>query len=443
MEERMDLLDRDSFINNVVKLVNQLADNKRGCCFAIEGDWGIGKSFVMEEIEATLAQEQSEKSGNNRYFLFHYNCWQYDYYEEPAIAIISAMISSIKKEEAVLGTDIDDFVKSGYEIAWEKFKEIADLCIKNKIGIGLISLVEDIKNTQQKNTNEEYGFNTLFSFSQTIEGVRKKLQEMATEKTIVLFVDELDRCIPHYAIKVLERLHHIFYGLKNVIVVMAIDRKQLAHSVEEMFGIDSYMDVEKYLRKFIDFSMRLECGTLNDYFFQKYSYYFGRAFPIDNQQQEELRKLFSELFKGVDIRRQEKIIEKANVVNSTICNEMVDISVLVFEILYEILKLWKFGDMSCFVQINDVYDISVEKNIGKKRYKMLNVLESNHIKPAPPDSPRQKQICDSIWGRILWYFANIFNKETLPYVSPSEKDDWLEDQVKIVKSYCKFCEQIE
>lgn len=102
----------------------------------------------------------------------------------------------------------------------------------------------------------------MFNFSQTIEMVRKDLQEMAEQRTILLVVDELDRCIPQYAIKVLERLHHIFYGLDNLIVILAIDRRQLEHSVEEMFGINSLedkrIDVEKYLKKFIDFSMELD-----------------------------------------------------------------------------------------------------------------------------------------------------------------------------------------
>ena len=48
---------------------------------------------------------------------------------------------------------------------------------------------------------------------------------------------------------------------------MAIDRKQLEHSVEEMFGArkdESSIDIEKYLKKFIDFSMVLDNGTINE-----------------------------------------------------------------------------------------------------------------------------------------------------------------------------------
>lgn len=53
MGERIDLLNREGFVDNVIKVVNQLSDIKRGCCFAIEGGWGVGKTFVIEEIEET------------------------------------------------------------------------------------------------------------------------------------------------------------------------------------------------------------------------------------------------------------------------------------------------------------------------------------------------------------------------------------------------------
>lgn len=236
MDKRLDLLNREEFVGNVIKIVNQLSDIKRGCCFAIEGGWGVGKTFVIEEIEKQLKVPQSEETNSDRYFVFHYNCWQHDYYDEPAVAIISAMLASIKEDDALLSKDIDNTIKAGYELAKEKFKEIAGLYIENRIGINLISLADGIKGKQDEMEDAENEFDEMFNFSQTIEKVRNKLQEIAEDRTIVLFVDELDRCIPQYAIKVLERLHHIFYELDNVVVVMAIDRKQLEHSVEEMFG---------------------------------------------------------------------------------------------------------------------------------------------------------------------------------------------------------------
>lgn len=215
MDKRIDLLNRDSFVENVIKVVNQLSDIKKGCCFVIEGGWGIGKTFVIEGIEEKLKVIQSEETNNDRYFVFHYNCWQHDYYEEPAVAVISAMLTSIKEDEVLLNKEADNLVKAGYGFAKEKFKEIAGLYVENRIGINLISWAGDIDSKKQEAESDEWEFDRMFNFNQTIEKVRKKLQEIAEERTIVLFVDELDRCIPQYAIKVLERLHHIFYGLDN------------------------------------------------------------------------------------------------------------------------------------------------------------------------------------------------------------------------------------
>lgn len=277
MDKRLDLLNREEFVGNVIKIVNQLSDIKRGCCFAIEGGWGVGKTFVIEEIEKQLKVPQSEETNSDRYFVFHYNCWQHDYYDEPAVAIISAMLASIKEDDALLSKDIDNTIKAGYELAKEKFKEIAGLYIENRIGINLISLADGIKGKQDEMEDAENEFDEMFNFSQTIEKVRNKLQEIAEDRTIVLFVDELDRCIPQYAIKVLERLHHIFYELDNVVVVMAIDRKQLEHSVEEMFGKGkSSIDIEKYLKKFIDFSVVLDNGVLNEFYWRKYKTYIDK-----------------------------------------------------------------------------------------------------------------------------------------------------------------------
>lgn len=61
MDKRLDLLNREEFVGNVIKIVNQLSDIKRGCCFAIEGGWGVGKTFVIEEIEKQLEVPQSEE----------------------------------------------------------------------------------------------------------------------------------------------------------------------------------------------------------------------------------------------------------------------------------------------------------------------------------------------------------------------------------------------
>lgn len=445
MDKRLDLLDREKFVGSVIKIVNQLSDIKRGCCFAIEGGWGVGKTFVIEEIEERLIVIQSEETNCDRYFVFHYNCWQHDYYEEPAVAIISAMLASIKEDEALLSKDIDNTVKAGYKLAKEKIKEIAGLYIENKIGINLISWAEDFKNNKEINQKAENEFDEMFNFSQTIEKVRKKLQEIAAERTIVLFVDELDRCIPHYAIKVLERLHHIFYGLDNVVVVMAIDRKQLEHSVEEMFGVrkdESSIDIERYLKKFIDFSMVLDIGTMNESYWEKYETYFDKFKINDSDNREKACCILSIFLAGIDIRNQEKIIEKAYLIHCFLCNEPLDISVWVFEMMYATLKFLKISSIGAIFPVNNEIYIGAENELGQKRADLVRILKTQNIRVG--DDGKTKLIASNLYGVLYWHFINIFHSnEVNIYIDEYNFRENREKELEVVKKYCELCEMVK
>lgn len=49
--EKIDILNRGGFINHVVKIVNKIAADKGNMTFAINGDWGCGKTFVLDKIQ--------------------------------------------------------------------------------------------------------------------------------------------------------------------------------------------------------------------------------------------------------------------------------------------------------------------------------------------------------------------------------------------------------
>lgn len=440
MGERIDILNRKHFVDNTVRIVNQLSDNNKGCCFAIEGSWGIGKTFVLEKIEKELKREEE------KFFLFHYNCWKYDYYEEPAVAIISAMISSIQEDKTLVNRDLEDTVKSGYDFLGEKMKEIAGIYLENKIGVNLISWADEIKRTKDENTEEMYKFNKLFNFSQAIEKVRENLQEIARERTIVFVVDELDRCVPQYAIKVLERLHHIFDSLENVIVIMAIDRKQLEHSVEEMFGIGNdtgrSMDVEKYLRKFIDFSMELDYGKIDTTFERKYEDYFSKFSVREDGDSYKLSVVLSQLLNTLDIRQQEKMMEKVHLVHSIVCNEKVDISVLGFEVMFEVLELWDFEDKKDLVLINDANYTNLEQKLGNYKVVLLKEIEKKSWDHRLTMNGKKIAIND-VLGKMFWYFANIFNRDNIPYMNMKEPDIEVEKCLKVTKKFCEIHQYIK
>ena len=102
-EERnkLDALNRENEISELFRIVQSASINRAFCSFAIEGTWGVGKTFILERLEEKLELEQNEETKDNRYFVFHYNCWKYDYYEEPAIAIISVLKDKVENANKI------------------------------------------------------------------------------------------------------------------------------------------------------------------------------------------------------------------------------------------------------------------------------------------------------------------------------------------------------
>ena len=293
MSSKEDVLDRKNFIQQVIDLTKVVSENRKSCCFAIEGEWGSGKSFVLEKIQEYL--EKEKLNGRDQFFVVRYDCWEYDYYEEPVMAIISVLRDTIKSYMDLVSEETQKFI---FSTAKNAITKIGIDILKAKTGIDLEGCIEKGEDNAQL-------YDRYFGFRDTIENVRKVLNDLTKDQTVVIIVDELDRCLPPYAIKVLERIHHIFNETENVVVIVAMEKKQIENSLHQIYGTG--MDVDQYLKKFISFSVKLDNGSARN-FLTKYA---GFTDMFNIQQKDEMEEFLANITSGIDIRTQEKIFEKA------------------------------------------------------------------------------------------------------------------------------------
>ena len=141
-EQKMkkDILNRKEFVDMIMNFSKALSDSKKGYCFAIDGKWGSGKTFVLEMLEEQLRVYQSEETKDNQFFVFHYNCWQYNYYDEPTIAIVSAMKNAIEDENSFLGANVDSKVKASYELVKAEIKRMAGNLAEKHLGVNVVDV---------------------------------------------------------------------------------------------------------------------------------------------------------------------------------------------------------------------------------------------------------------------------------------------------------------
>ena len=88
----IDILNRQEIVARLMELLTTLSNTKGSCTFALNGRWGSRKTFVLKMVERQLRDYQA----GEKFAVFHYNCWEYDYYDEPLIAIVSSMLDSIR-----------------------------------------------------------------------------------------------------------------------------------------------------------------------------------------------------------------------------------------------------------------------------------------------------------------------------------------------------------
>ena len=210
-----DVLERNGSIYNFLNLIYSINTK---CTISIDGDWGTGKTFFVKQVEYIMnllnnssngelepkiqsfvdiiKNKLSEKNintyGNAR--AIYYNACEYDYFQEPILTIIANIIknnSNIKidvpKIKESIAEKIDKVISS--------FKFGASYQRPNGDTIGL-----EIQKQRGKHKNSI--IDEILLDKELEENFKTLLEELLVEKSnrLVIFIDELDRCNPNFAV---------------------------------------------------------------------------------------------------------------------------------------------------------------------------------------------------------------------------------------------------
>lgn len=319
--EKLDILNREEFVDKLVNLTENISANKTSTSFAINGVWGCGKSFVLDMYEERLTEIQSEETATDKYFVIRYNCWKYDYYEEPLVAIVAAMIDIINQKTKLWNDEQKKARVLGVlRAVGTTLLSMVNAGVKDKVGVDIKNTYETLKTNvqaEEEKVEKSHEYDVYFSFNQVLHRLQKLIAELSQDQTVVFMVDELDRCLPEYSIKVLERLHHLTQNSSNVITVLSMDKEQLKTSVKQIFGFDK---PEKYLEKFIQFEIKLDCGEISELITEKYSEYIN-LFEDSCSVIDSIEEFIQVIFKGINVRTQEQIIKRAATAHTLLFNE--------------------------------------------------------------------------------------------------------------------------
>ncbi len=257
-----DPIKRNQEIADFISLIEKI---EGGYSIFLNASWGDGKTvfvkqaaLVLRALNAKLESDeclcsvvQSKEGFSGRdhdglYMPVYYNSWKNDSLGDP----LPTLIASIATEY-----DLHELEKEGPVIT-QAVTGILDALLK-PLNLNILAELKSATSGKDYLAAYEERKELQTKVSCLIEAA---LAERANK--LVLFIDELDRCSPIFALRLLEELKFLFENDK-VILIFSTDMQQLASVISGAYG-ESF-DGAKYLGRFYDRIIPLSKPAANIY----------------------------------------------------------------------------------------------------------------------------------------------------------------------------------
>lgn len=248
-------------------LTNYLDGNEHIKVLNINSPWGSGKTFFLENWKLQLSEER---------VCVKFNAWECDYSGDAFISLAASIreqLFELTGGAATANQNIKSFTEAASKVIIAATPALAKGVLKKFTGIDAGTLSEHIDQSYISEAAEKAVESLISKNKETLESVKNfksNLSELLSwasnhindqeKKPTYIFIDELDRCRPTFAIELLERIKH-FFDIENCIFIVATDTEQLRHSIKAIYG--EGFAAERYIKRFFDAEFTLDNSDIS------------------------------------------------------------------------------------------------------------------------------------------------------------------------------------
>lgn len=277
-----DAFGRQELAKNVVK--NILTKMETPNVLGIYGDWGTGKTTFLHYLQMVITGKQKDEKGEDQDIeglkdfrtsqgsldkieMVHFEPWKYEYAKDTDL--LFALFEKIKKDLNIGDTSWAPVANAALKLSTDFIKHSLNSIIKNRVGLDIQEVAGNMGNALDAVRVEKYGkilplyeswfseFDELQKFFR--EFINAGLAKKGKEK-LIIFIDDLDRCLPENTIKLLEAIKNFLYQ-ENVIFVLAIDQNIVSQMIQKKYGLFSGYGLN-YLEKIVGIHLQLSRPSL-------------------------------------------------------------------------------------------------------------------------------------------------------------------------------------
>lgn len=242
-----DEFNRQEIAKKILKLLNSDIEISP---MVIDGDWGVGKTEFCYKL-INYIKEHAKKSNE----IIYIDAFKADHSDNPLITIISAILKTIPE-----GKGKKKFLQKVLPVVRHTTKACLKASVSHVLRQDFAEVVDDFDKDIQKTSETaidalvELRLKDQTEAEKNLQALQKSLCDRAKETPLMIFVDELDRCRPNFAVDFLEVIKHTF-NIENINFVLVTNKEQLKASINHCYG--DKVDASRYLDKFIKFTFEL------------------------------------------------------------------------------------------------------------------------------------------------------------------------------------------
>lgn len=277
-ETERDFLNFSGIADTVAEIIAQAQG--RPVSIGVSGVWGVGKSSLIKLTRASLAARQRQ-DGDREFVVVEFNAWLYQGYDDARAAlmdVIADKLAAIAEERQTATDKVADFVK---RIRWFRLGRLVAVdAAALALGLPPVGVLggvlqagkdmadgvseEELKGADKavkkagKSMGGLLGPKAEISPPKEIQALRDSFEQALEELgiTLVVLIDDLDRCLPPTTISTLEAIR-LFLFLRHTAFVIAADDAMIKHAVRRHFdGITDDL-VINYFDKLIQVPIRV------------------------------------------------------------------------------------------------------------------------------------------------------------------------------------------
>ena len=248
---------------DIVYFYNILQAQESASAIAIDGRWGSGKTFFVRQTKmvinalnpsSTIDEEtkakatvrllfsKNDEENENYSIAVYYDAWENDNDTEPVLSLIY----EITKQLSV------DFSLSDISVVKTAGAIIEAISGHNINGIKDALTSEDPFKKFKEEKDVEQKIKDFFASILVERGNR-----------LIIFIDELDRCKPTFAVHLLEQIKHYIFD-DRITFVFSINLEQLQHTIKQYYGAD--FDSCRYLDRFFDLRISMPPANMEKFY---------------------------------------------------------------------------------------------------------------------------------------------------------------------------------